>query len=266
MSQKVEKDGVVVGAKSFTNVVENALLYDTCLIASNVATLSYPTGYFASYAAVGAANDIPFFNVRNRNSGLAYNNQDTRDQMSFAMKIFSIGVQWFGPSTALYGDAEGSPYPQRVSEQTIWMTEIPKHTSIEFQTNQDIRFKANSLMAPSGMGTIGGGVAQGSTLDSPTAIPSPNVAKMNWTQGTPMLTNRWGFRNPIEIPRNANISVRLRITEYGRTLLQNMVGPTFQPFQDVANNGDYIFKPAYCGVRCVLNGQRFVQQRGQAHA
>lgn len=270
MTQKLQTNGQVVATKPYENVVENWTLYDTVLISDAViqpnTPITFSDGYFGSYVALGAANQVPFFNVRNRTSGLAYNNQDTRDQMAYAMKIFTIGVQFFGPSTSLYRNNAGAPLGQSVTEQTVFITELPKHCSLQLQTNQDIRLKINSLMAPSGIGSIGGGVAQGDALRAGIPFPSPNVVKSNWNQGITMLNNRWSFRNPIEIPRRANMSAVLRISEYGRQLLGAMTGPHLQPFEAVINDGSQVFKAGMCGIRVIVNGMRFVQQRGQLHA
>lgn len=264
MSQKLQDKGAYAAlAKKFENVVENWVLYDTVLITPDALTLSFPVGYFVSYAAAGAANQIPFFNVRNRNSGLAYNNQDTRDQLPYAMKIYTIGVQFFVPSTAEYRNNAGVPDGQQVSTQTTFAADIPRHCSLELQTNQDIRLKLNSLMAPPGVGAIGGGVAQGQTLTN--SFTSPNMVKSNWNQGESILTNRWGFRNPIEVPRRANLSATIRVSEYGRQLLQTMPGPLNQPLKAFANDESYYFIKSCAGIRVMIGGQRLVQQRGQAH-
>ena len=269
MSQKLQDRAAYAAvSKAYENVVENWLLYDTVLITHNVANLSFNTGYFASYAAMGAANNIPFFNVRNRNSGLSYNNQDTRDQMPYAMKVYSIGVQFFAPTTGDYVDNEGTPDAPQHSEASIFQCDLPQHCSLEFQTNQDIRLKLNTLMAPSGIGAVGGGVAKGD-LTNATTMPnaeSPNIVKTNWNSGQSMLVNRWGFRNPIEIPRRANISVVINVSEYGRQLLQAMLGPLNGAFQDVANDGSHHFEAGVSGIRVMLGGKRLVQQRGQLHA
>lgn len=270
MTQKMQQNGAVAATKQYENVVENWTLYDTVLISTLVGAqdtpISFSDGYFASYAALGAANEVPFFNVRNRTSGLAYNNQDTRDTMNYGMKIFTVGVQFFSPCTSLYKNVEGAVMGQSVTEQTIFATELPKHCSLRLNTNQDERLKINALMASAGIGAIGGGVAQGDrTDDTQVAFNSPNVVKTNFNQGVSMLNNRWSFRNPIEIPRRANMSVTIKISEYGRQMLGAMVGPKNQPFQDVAHDGSVYFSPGMCGIRVLINGMRFVQQRGQLH-
>lgn len=264
MAQKIAKRGVGISNKPTANVAEPWNLYDSVLVVNNVAQLSSSEGWFSTYATVGAATEIPFFNIRNRNSGLAYCNQDTRDQLSYAMKIFSVGVQFWAPSTPCYNINVDQPIANSVTPQTIWETEIPKHTSLELQIQQDIRLKINTLMSPAGVGIVGGGVAQGNSEGYTPAYP--NQVKHNHTQGVSILTNKWGFPKPLNVPRRANLAVRLRISEYGRNLLQGMLGPTRNCFRSLTNDGSYFFPNASAGIRVYVGGMRMIQQRGQLHA
>lgn len=265
MSQKVmpSPSAVQAGKKGFENVNESWVMYDTVLVGGYVNTLSNHDGYFPSWGIMGGSNSIPFFNVRNRNHGLAYNNQDTRDQLPYVFKIYSIGVSFFGPSTTTYRDNAGVPFGAQRTELDCWESEIPKHTSLTLTTNQDDRLKIASLITPPGYGMMVSGVAQGD-IEADYAYPA--VTKASFSQGMPELTNKWGFRNPIEVPRRANLSVRLDISEYGRELLQAMPGPFLQPFMALVDDGTYVFKWGMCGVQVTIGGIREVQQRGQYHA
>jgi len=265
MSQKITPQTGPRVEKKFENVAEIWTLYDSTLITEDVDNLSFNEGYFANFAAVGAANEIPFFNVRNRNSGLAYNNQDKKGQMPYAMLIYSIGVQFWGPSTTLYYNNSGTPDGSNTIQTALWETEIPKHTSLELWTNQDNRLTINSLMSSAGVGPVGGGYAQGSTEAPQLQYPTPNITKTSNNQGVATLTNRWGFPNPLEVPRTANLSVILKMSEYARQLLGAMDGANLQAFKAVAADNSWVFKPACFGIRVYLTGMRLVQQRGQLH-
>ena len=269
MSQHISKTAVHKKSirKDFENVPENWKLFDTVLLGEYTQQMNFHDGYYANFAGMGAANSIPFFNVRNRNHGLAYNNQDTRDQMAWVFKIFTIGVSFFAPSVALYRNALGIPNGPQNSEQHLWECELPRHASLTLQTNQDERLKINSLMAPSGSGAVGGGVASG----NPEVVASiqPNVSKHNFTQGVSDLTNTWGFVNPLEIPRRASLSAVIRFSEYGRELLQTMPGPfatAFRLSRLIGPPGQWYFQGGMFGIKITLGGQRQVQQRGQYHA
>lgn len=248
--------------KGFENVGESWVLYDTILIGGYANSFNYHDGYYPSFATAGNVSSFPFFNVRNRNHGLAYNNQDTRDQLPWVFRIFSIGVSFWGPSTVLYRDTAGVPTGAQVTELQVWENEIPKHASLTLQIQQDERLKIASLMAPSGIGAVGGGVAQGDP-ENLANWAIPNVSKFNFGNGTPLLTNRWAFKNPLEVPRRANLQATINLSEYGRSLLADMTGPWYHPFQAAAA---YTFKWGMCGMTVLLGGQRLVQQRGQYHA
>jgi hypothetical protein len=267
MTQKLvpRKATDVAAQKGFKNVAENWVLYDTVLIGGYTSSMQFNVGYFATFGALGAQTQIPFFNVRNRNHGLAYNNQDTRDQLAWGFRIFTIGVSFFAPQTVLYRDAGGNPVGPQMTEQALFETELPKHCSLTLQTNQDERLKINSLMTPPGFGIVGGGVAQGDP-ESTDALRGtvPNVSKGGMGQGVPELTNKWGYRNPIDVPRRANLSVTISMNEYARQMLTAMPGPWNQVFWNTTPQ--HVFKYGMCGIQVVLGGQRLIQQRGQYHA
>jgi hypothetical protein len=263
MSQKYIKDPTAaVAQKGYENVSESCVLYDTVLLGAGTPSLIANDGYFTSFAAMGGANSIPFFNIRNRNHGLAYNNQDTRDQLPYVMKIYSVGVSFWGPSTSTYRNNVGTAVAPQRTALDLWETELPKHMSLTLQTNQDDRLKIASLLCPPGYGVMVSGVSQG---DVETAYGYPNIAKVGWTQGIPELTNKWGFRIPLKVPRTANLSVRLDISEYGRQMLQAMPGPFSQFFKD-PEILEPVPKDAMCGIQVTIGGIREVQQRGQLHA
>lgn len=268
MSQKLAPKGAYLsGAEGkFENVGENWVLYDTILIGGYVASLQFAQGWFTSYAAAGAATTFPFFNVRNRNHGLAYNNQDTRDQLPYPLRIFTIGVRWFEPDMSTYSDTVGVPTGARSTLSHMWSTELPKHAYLSLQVQQDERLRIPTLLAPPGYGAVGGGVGQGdpeSAWGQAGEFINPGV--WNFTQGVSELTNKWAFRNPVEVPRRANLTVTITLSEWARQFLQAQTGPHQHPFR--ATTGDaFEFKYSLVGLQVVLGGQRLVQQRDQYHA
>lgn len=262
MSQKVfSATEQAVVQKSFANVAEHWVLYDTVLVGGYVSSMQYNTGWFATWAAMAGVNQIPFFNVRNRSHGLPYNNQDTRDQLPYVFKIYSLGVSFYAPSTTTY-EATAPILGAQTTANSLFEVELPKHLSIKLRTNQDERLIANSLMTPPGYGPVVSGVAQG---DYETAYTVPNVAHTSFTQGTPVFTNHWGFPKPLEIPRTANLSVILQLNQYAQHMLTVMPGPYSQPMTNVAASG-YYNTPSCAGIQVTLGGVREVQQRGQYHA
>lgn len=268
MTQKLadRKAVDVAASKGYENVGESWNLYDTVLIGAYTASFQFNDGWFQTFALAGAAANWPFFNVRNRAHGLAYNNQDTRDQMAYVFRVFTVGVNFFAPSLSNYHDNAGTPDLPQIQALHHFQHELPKHCSLTLQVQQDERLKIASLMTPSGYGATGGGVGQGDPEAAWSAGGAPpNISRWNVHQGLPELTNKWAFRNPLEIPRRANLQVTIGLSEYARAMLQQLTGP----WQYVFANSDstaWQFKYALCGVQVVLGGQRLVQQRGQYHA
>jgi hypothetical protein len=251
-------------AGRFENVAENWSLYDSCIIHPDIGDLAYNDGWFTTFAGLGGNQEIPFFNVRNRNHGLWACNQDTRDAMSYGFRIFTIGVQFFAPSLPQYHNLDTNvPTGEQTLNSVMFSNEVPKHTALILKTNQDERLRINTLMTPPGIGPVGGGVSQG---DPEAVMGCPNTGVWANHQGYSILTNQWGFREPLEIPRRANISVTLRMNEYAQRLLQFLNGPTWHPIRSSTGDGAYRTVSAIAGIRVVLGGQRLVQQRDQYHA
>ena len=266
MSQKIFSQDADSVAKQFTNVAENWVLYDTILIGTYASSLGYNNGYFQNWAALAAASEVSFFNVRNRAHGLPYNNQDTRDQLPFVLEIYSIGISFWAPSTTTYGTTvTTTPTGSSTISNMIFESEIPKHCSLVLKTNQDERLITNSCMAPPGYGPVVSGLAQGDT-DTAAGFDYPSLHHGSQNQGEAHLTNKWGFPVPLKIPRTASLSVVLRLGAYAQYLLGTMVGPLLQPLRAVANDTSYYAASGQCGIQVTIGGRRQVQQRGQYHA
>ena len=264
-------------AAGYQNVPEALTLCDTILICGYAKSLKWHDGYFGTFALAGQANSWPFFNVRNRNHGLAYNNQDTRDTLAYAFEIYSIGVDFWAPAViqqqqyfAPNGSAEAMLSYQNMS--ALWICDLPRHASIKFNVNQDEKLNATCCMVPPGMGPVGGGAGQGdfATLIPPPFGGAPEVLSPMYaalTQGTPEITSRFKFPNPIQIPRRASITAVITLSEYGRQLLQTMTGPWYYKLLDKSEPATTAaYKWAAFGVTVSLQGKRLIQQRGAYHA
>jgi len=248
--------------QQFQNVQEHWCLYDTVLayVAPGSSGVSLASGWFNGLGPMGQANDLPFFNIRNRNIGLAYNNQDARDQFPYAMRLFSIGVGFWRTHLSTDINYEpGSPYEEAVGH--IFNVDLPRHCSLVLKIQQDERLKTIVPFASPGYGPHGGGYGRGqpSSFANSAMI---NTVMGTETQGVPDLKRRWIFPDNIEIPRRASVSVTLRFSEYARNLLQAMgeVADVNWPIQHGT------LTAATAGVQVSLIGERLVQQRGQYHA
>jgi hypothetical protein len=88
------------------------------------------------------------------------------------------------------------------------------------------------------------------------------------SNGDPNIGNRFGFPEPVSIPRNCIFNVSLEFTTYGRALLERMAGPG-RVLVQMAPGATWVLSdatvPAICGMKVSLFGRRFVQQRNQLH-
>lgn len=188
------------------NVREQIILTDTILISKWVGRMSNrPTGWYTSFNELGRAGVLNFVNVRNRSipGGVAYNNQDARDQLPFPMRVNTIGVKFFAPAAASlftacrnmgsttvdrepYPDSEfdDPPYTQLINREelhcAVWEADVPNNCSFLLRTNQDIRLKSQIAMLGSGYGAVGGGWGWGSPGDlymaAYNATPTPSIS------------------------------------------------------------------------------------------
>lgn len=248
--------------KQFSNVAEAWSIYDTVVI-SGAAGVDSVQGWFNNFAGLGAAQTVNFFNVRNRQIGLPWNNQDTRDAMAFPIEIYGFGITFFGPTmkTLL---SRGAPNSADDHTAHMWEAEIGRHASLELQVQQDIKVETNCFIAPGGYGPVGGAYGRGD-MQTTFAAANPTLSLGVTTQSSAILNNRWKFPKPIQVPRRANLSATVRFSEYASQLLQTMPGPWDSIFMRVgggAIDSDW----AMFGIRVQLTGKRLVQQRGQYHA
>jgi len=215
---------------------------------------------------LGAANRLFFFNQRTRAVGLPYCNQDVRDQMPYAFKIYSAGCTFWASSMSegtSVDDADDFWIEDQIP--SIFSNDVPRHCSFTLQVQQDELLKTCAMLVPSGYGPCGGGVGRGSVRGSFAAAADKTYNAVG--QSLPHLQNRWDFPRPIEIPRNAALSVNLVFSEYAKQLLQSIAKQNWQ--DTVTGNGHASDEghesKTYYGIQVTLVGERLIQQRGQLH-
>lgn len=254
--------------REFMNVGEDWLLYDTVLMISTPAQAV--DGWFTSYLTMGQAADIQFFNVRNRAIGLPYNNQDTRDQIPYAFMLQTLGVSFFGNSVSQAAQWEppdsGSAWAMNDYNQHIFTNDLPRHASVVLKVQQDEVLKNAVMFTPPGYGPYGSGYGRGQP-SSQHPGSYDHIAAIQ-TQGLPALKNRWAFPQPIELPRLASVSLRLRFSNWGRNLLQAInFGSGLWQTSDNTGLTDYVTQhQIISGIQVTMGGKRLVQQRGELHA
>lgn len=255
------------------DVREPWITYDTVLIGPGMAALN--RGWFNSFAQMAAANDIPFFNVRNRSvSGPQYNNQDSAEMSSFPFWCYSIGVEFL---TFAIGDscealrpiilnyaaaaAPGPAGPPFVLESQIQnsverqvFASMLDHSGIKFRVAQDIKLTNVCIHQPAGFGTDGNARMLGAGQNSLGVLS-------NYTNGAPHIQNRYKFLNPIEMPRNVNFNCVLEFSNYAKAVLAAMGGP--ETFWTDNDEEQQTAPTPVAGIRITLLGYRTVQQRGE---
>lgn len=251
---------------NYMNVREKWFYYDTVVVSPWVATLSHPiSGWYSSFQQLALTDSLTFFNSRNKAIGLAWNNQEARDQLPFALIAETVSLGFFGPATStLYGTpCTAQPVRGRIDFLPAWWeTEVPQHSSMIFKVNQDERLKINCAMVPPSYGPVGTALGQGDTSTIQGMSASTDTAGM----GTPHLKYRWEFAaGGIGIPRRATMSVEVRFTEFVKNWLQTLWGPGNVEFATGPQPAN-VQIPSLFMVQCLVTGRREVQQRGEYHA
>lgn len=246
----------------FMNVKEPWFLYDTVNVSPWVDTLTHPvSGWYTTFAALGAADSVTFFDSRNKRVGLAYNNQDSRDQIPYAYVVESLSVAFLAPATASQiGDIGEAAAANRIDTASAWWTnELPQNSGAEFVVNQDTRLKANCAMIPPGYGGVGGAIGQGDTSVIGGSCSTIDTSAM----GVSHLKYRWTFPTGIGVPRRATMKVVVRFSEWARAALALLWGPG--NIQIRTTDGE-LERYSNFQIQCLLQGKRQVQQRGEYHA
>lgn len=253
---------------TFMNVKEQWFMYDTIGVTPYIDTLAHPIpGWFSDFNLLSQTDNLSFFDSRNKGSvGLAYNNQDSTDQTSFAFVAESLSVGFFAPSIAsqLGKITDGARVGRVDTISGLWDVEFPQHTSAVFRVNQDERLKTSVAMLAPGYGPVGQAMGQGDT--STVGGQSNSVHAGGF--GHAHLKYRWNFPTGIGIPRRASLTVNLRFSEWARFVLSRLWGPGAVQFKnhDGAGGTELVTKPTMFMIQCLIQGKRQVQQRGEYHA
>lgn len=242
-------------ARAPMNVREGISLTDTIQIGENVVQ---PAGY-PSYRALAALEEIPFFTIRNRTEvGLAYTNKDSKDSLAYPLRIKDIGIHFHAmPPYHTLPVAEGASTPADIAEFNagrLFESEIPYHCGFILKVKEDERLAHTVEYAPPGAGSFGY-----------TAGAAPERVQ-SFNMGWPSMGNRFGFREEIDVPRNAVVSVVLKLSPYAKELLANMPGPLADLLLcNTATPPTTVKARRLSIIRVTLNGAREVQQRGEYH-
>jgi hypothetical protein len=242
-------------APSPMNVRENWPIYDTIQIRSDA---KEKEGY-PSFVALSAIDEVPFFDQRKADVGIAYTNRDSNEALEYVYNLKKIGVM-FRPHHARTppfvempgGEVYGADNP---ISSALFM-HLMDHCGAILKIREDNKLIATVPLMPEG-GGISGFVANNAW---------PVVAANN---GWPDERNGYWFSGEgIAIPRGATFNVRLRFSTYAKRLLANLIGP---PSYSLNLDPEHkppipdVLVPACSLIRVQLNGWRGVQQRGELH-
>jgi hypothetical protein len=243
-------------SRKVVNVYEPWMLYDTVLIGTGKS--SYP-GWYESFATLGAASSVPFFNQRNQaQTHPAYNNFDSQEHLSFVFHCYSLGIEFFGMPFSDWGAWNVDHYdPVDYGENYAkFCSEVVQHSGFVLKVGQDEKAVLNSTAAPSGGGITG----VTNRLYAQLAVGEVLGTFQNLINGSPHISNRFKFKTPIKMPRAVNVEGKLVFSEYARYLLQLMAGPGTFTSQNIDAATDF---NSIAGIRVSMFGKREVQQRGE---
>ena len=244
---------------AISEVREDVTMCDTVLIGPGVRDLEYNTGWDTSFAATGRHTRLNFFNVRSRVHGLAYSNSDSIDRSPYKLEITKIRCEFFGPGGSLQIGAD--PAFDDAIEPQIFLGDLVYHCGLSFFVQKDERLASPAALCSAGAGIVGSGAIVG------TAGNTAPLVYSSASSGVQRLKNGFQFAGSIIIPDGSTYSVELEISEYARQLLQKLSGPgSAYVWKDIGNGPELVATKIYYGIRILLDGKRFVAQRGMATA
>lgn len=251
------------------NVREPWEMHDTLAVCSVLYGSESNAGFFTTFQGFGQRLDHLFFKRRSEgNVHRAYNNQLSEDRMDFVFWAFEVGLLFLAPPTPLQGDFD-TPL---LNEYLVpfWTQDLPRHCSASLQIGQDTNLTLNAMMMSPGYGPMCNGAAFG--VDDLGASYAPEYV-YTAVQGQPEPQSRYWIAGgtveepePIGIPKGELIELRLEVSEFARTILQNAAGPGVMRIGGVGEGPSPIDLPARFEIQAAIWGYREVQQRGELSA
>lgn len=195
-------------------------VYDTIRIRESFPQAVQDEGY-RSYADLAQADTISLFASKRKRStvGEAFSNLDLDGQLSYGIKIYSIGIGFEAPSCST--PSEIGP-DQEAIESTLFQVDIPRLCGVVLRVNQDDKLVNRVALMPLGQGVTG--------ISAMTEASGLSVQSME-ALGAPMLPNRWGAITPLKVPRLSTLNIEIRMSREARELLSHMRGPGYWSFR-----------------------------------
>ena len=213
-------------------------------------------GWFNSLLDLGNAEDIHLFNVRSRSTvGLAYCNLDSPSLFDVGYLLKNLSVQFEAPITQQVQDTIDNP-PLLMPYINAVFQDLLEDCSLQFFLNQDEKIAGNCTHFPAGYGTFG----QINAINNGAAAATSFGTVGTYTNGAPEFRNQWVFKQPIEIPRNHNVRVVLKFSEFAKNTLRNLGGPGYVMMGSGGISAGNAY-PARLNLKVTANGTRLVQLR-----
>jgi len=229
------------------NVLEDWAIYDAIQIRKNATEKEG----FVSYNALALKDEIPFFDQRKADVGLAYTNRDSNEGLEFAFFLKQVGVRFIAPP--FHTEQPNTTFGADNVAINGLFSFLIEHAGFVLKIREDDKLRHTVTLAPGGGGEFGFVTNPGNTHPTNTI-----------QNGEPFFNNRWMFSGDgIPMPRGCTFNVRLRFSEYAKTMMKTWPGPGVYKF---SNNPNAEIEIPSCGlIRFDLIGWREVQQRGDLH-
>lgn len=244
------------------NAIEAWALYDSVLVGEGMAAKS-GAGWYDTFSDLANETEIGFFNQRNRAVvGVPYTSLDTSEQIPFAFRATSIGLDVYVPP---FSDIDPANDGSLGIPRYHHFLELLRHASFRLVISQDEKLLTNALAVPGGAGVSG---YFNEYTNSPPFQASATYSGIG--NGDPCKSVRWAFPEPISIPRNRNLAAWIQFSNHARAQMRVMGGPgrvrinpAFLDPQTQLPTYQSTTVPGVVIMRVSINGFREVQQRNE---
>lgn len=227
-----------------TRVGEQWERVDSIVIGPGAAAVD--SGWYNTWAAFAAADELVWFNGRSSNAGKALSNQ-TNERTDWAQDIHQTLCEFISP-TGL-SDLETDPNDGFFTPQ-YFVSQVPQFLGLRvILAESDEMTQVAASHMPSGFGT---------SYVTQDGAASPSVYAGN--QGDPVITQGWKWPEALRLAAKSNIRVVGRVDNPARGFLQALPGPGFKQVPD--GEGGTIELPNWYIIRMTMRGPRYLQLRG----
>lgn len=243
-----------------TRAAEQWERYDSIVVGPGARNVD--PGWFNTWADFANADELRWFSQRSSAVGRAYSNQQT-ERTDWAQDFYQTGIEWFAP--AGLGEREQEILDSVIMPE-LFVRELPNRMSFNVTiAESDTIAEFPGSHAPSGYGTTG---VEASQAPAPLMVPGQ--------QGDAHVSNTWKWPEPVMLPAQGKITVRARIDQPIRRLLQSLTscpGSKMLPPCGISAGNDintnqpvYLEYPNWYVIRVFFRGPRYLQLRGARSA